>query len=57
MRGIVVRSDKEIEEVENRAAEAASEGRSAYPGMSYEEGIDAVMRWLYDMDADPPFEE
>lgn len=53
----IERSEDEIAEVENRAVESISDGRSAYPGMSYEEGIDAVLRWLFDKDADPPFEE
>jgi len=53
----IERTEDEIAEVENRAAESAGKGRSVYPGMSYEEGIDAVLRWLFNPDEDPPFEE
>ncbi len=56
MRGII-RTTNEIDDVQHRAAESSSEGRSVYPGMSYEEGIDAVLRWLFDEDADAPFDE
>lgn len=56
-RRIVVRSEDEIAEVENRAIESIGEGRSEYFGMTYEEGIDAMVRWLFEEEADPPFEE
>jgi len=36
---------QEIEEVLNWASEAVDTG-SKYPGMTYEEGVEAMFRWL-----------
>lgn len=52
----IVRSKQEIEEVMDRCFKAESEG-SAYPGMTYEQGIMAVIDWLTDPTQDPPFDE
>lgn len=38
--------DKAIDNVLNIADEAEEAGRSAYPGMSYEQGVAAAIRWL-----------
>ena len=50
----IERSEEEIREVEDRCIMSI---HSAYPGMSYEEGIDAVLRRLFEKDADPPFDD
>lgn len=36
----------EIDDVLNQCAEAADNGVSKYPGMSYEQGIEAAICWL-----------
>jgi len=54
---IVERTEDEISEVEERCMVLMSSGQSEYAGMSYEEGIDAAFRWLFDKDSDPPFDE
>ncbi len=41
----IKRSEQEVDEVLNFAAEALDEG-SKYPGMSYEEGIQNALLWL-----------
>ena len=53
------KSDKEIEEVMNKCAEATERGRSKWPGMTYEQGVDAAINWLLDTGFDDihPFEE
>jgi hypothetical protein len=42
----VLPSRNEIDEVLNWCAEADEAGGSAYPGMSYEQGVAAGLRWL-----------
>jgi len=41
----IKRTQKEIDELHNWANEGQDEG-SHYPGMSYEDGIDATIRWI-----------
>ena len=52
----IVRSDKEIDDVLNKAAEGIEDG-SVYPGMSYEQGIQAFADWLFGDTDDEPFDE
>ena len=40
------RTQKQIDELLNRCMEAEETGESAYPGMSYEQGIKAAFEWL-----------
>lgn len=51
------KTQEEIDDVLNTCAEALDSG-SKFPGMSYEEGVEAAIRWLLD-DGNPghPFEE
>lgn len=50
----IVRSPEEVEAVLNWAAENRDNGVSAYPGMSYEDGILAMYEWLSgEIDDDP----
>lgn len=44
----------EIDEQANRAADAIEKGRSRYPGMTFEEGVDETIRWMRGDQADPP---
>ena len=40
-----------------KAEEAIAEGRSRWPGMSYEEGVSAALRWAIGETADRPMED
>jgi len=53
----VVRSHAEIDGLLNRCAEQEDEGGSIYPGMTYEHGITATVRWLEDAAAPHPLDE
>ena len=43
----------EIDEVLNQCAEAADSGESKFWGMSYEQGVEAAIRWLTEGDQNP----
>lgn len=36
----------QIDDVLNECSKAADSGLSKYPGMSYEQGVEAAIRWL-----------
>ena len=38
-------TDDEIEDVIQWATESTTNGASKFPGMTYEEGVDAALRW------------
>ena len=42
----MIPSSSEVDEVLNVAAEAEEKGKSAYPGMTYEQGVSAAIRWM-----------
>ena len=44
-----------IDEALDRCARAIDEGRTAYPGETYESGVQAAINWLLGQDG-PPFE-
>ena len=46
-------TEDEINEVMNQCIEAESDGRSRWPGMSYEQGVLAAIRWLKEGDCHP----
>jgi hypothetical protein len=46
-------TDDEINEVLNLCSAQADEGRSKYPGMTYEQGIEAAIRWMQGDDSNP----
>lgn len=48
----IVRSVREIDDVLNKA----DEFESKYPGMTYEQGIHAMYRWLVGEDDENPIE-
>lgn len=50
----VTRSSTEIDDVLNRAGEAQDTGRSAWPGMSYEDGVAEALRWVLGLSDDNP---
>lgn len=51
------RSEEEIDEQLNRAAEAADAGQSKWPGMTYEQGVDNALRWVTGQTDDLPMED
>lgn len=52
-----MRPEDEIDEQLNRAAEAEEQGRSAWPGMTYEQGVGAALRWVTHDTDDLPIQE
>lgn len=53
---MIKRTEKEIEDQLNEAGAIIAEGGSKVPGMSYEEGVDATIRWILGHEEDPPIE-
>ena len=49
-----MKSKREIEDVLNRVDEF---GASKFPGMSYEEGVSAALRWVLDEIEEDPLED
>lgn len=48
------KSEEEIDAVLNKCAEQIDAGGSAWPGMTYEQGVDAALRWVNgDTDENP----
>jgi len=48
----------QMDDVENKAQENLDEGKSAFPGLSYEDGVVAVIRWMRgEEDATNPMDE
>lgn len=44
-------NESSIKELWQAAEDQTHQGGSIFPGMTYEEGIIAVLRWLFDSDA------
>ena len=53
---IVIRSDEEIDALENESVEHTNFG-TKFRGMSYEDGIIAALRWLREEDAPQPMSD
>ena len=53
------RSDKEVNEQLDRASgvQRTEKGSSRWPGMTYEEGVDAAIRWMNGDTDDKPMED
>jgi len=51
------RTDEEIDDVLNKCAEAADRGKSSWPGMSYEQGVEAALTWATGQSDDNPMDE
>lgn len=49
-------TDDQINEALNQCAEQADRGRSQWPGMTYEQGVEAALRWMQG-DGPHPMEE
>lgn len=50
-------TEKEIDEVLNRAAEAEDTGESRWPGMIYEQGVQAGIEWVLGRSKNNPMDE
>lgn len=53
----IVRTDEQVAELQNRAVGNYGDGRSEYPGMSFEAGIDLTIEWLTCPEAEYPFDD
>ncbi len=53
---VAMRADSEIDEQLNKAAEASDKG-TRWPGMSYEQGVEAALLWMRGDVDDPPIED
>jgi len=54
----VKRTDGEVDEVLNTCVERENSGKSPFWGMTYEQGVEAGIRWLIgETDYDPVAEE
>lgn len=51
-----MKSKREIEDLMGDAITRANE-RSKYPGMNYEQGVEAALRWVLDDDSENPLED
>ena len=43
----------EVDEVLNQCMDQADEGGSRFPGMTYEQGVEAAIRWMQGTDENP----
>ena len=50
------RTTKEIDDVRNKTIEAVDAGTSKWPGMTYEQGVEAALAWVVG-DGQDPMEE
>jgi hypothetical protein len=52
----IVRTEEEIEKILDICSDAKQEGSTRYPGMDYEDGVAAAIRWLTDKDEEDIFD-
>ncbi len=53
----MTRSEEEIDAVLNKCSESIEAGRSAWPGMTFEQGVDAALRWVNGDTDETPMED
>ncbi len=53
----LARTDDEINDLRNDVAERIDQGGSRFPGMSYEQGIEEVLSWLFGESGDHPYDD
>jgi len=51
------RPQERIDEILNRCSEQEEEGGSRWPGMTYEQGVSAAIRWMLGETDDDPYED
>jgi hypothetical protein len=49
------RTDEEIDDLLNACADAEDRGRSKFPGMTFEQGIEQGIKWLTDPSKTPDY--
>ncbi len=54
---VITRTDEVIDDVLNKAAQAVDDGGSSWPGMSYEQGVQAAIDWLVGHAENPMVDE
>lgn len=52
----IERKDEEIDSLLNDCAAQIDKGGTKYRGMTYEQGIEAALRWVTDKDQEAPLE-
>jgi hypothetical protein len=52
-----MRPDDEIDEQVNQAQVSEEQGFSKWPGMTYEQGVLAALRWVRGDDDEPPMSD
>jgi predicted secreted Zn-dependent protease len=52
----IVRKEEEVDDLLNKCSDQINDGGSKYPGMTYEQGIEAAIRWLTDDQWENPLE-
>lgn len=52
----VERTDQEVDDVLDKATKQGEAGCTRWPGMSYEQGVEAAIRWLIGHDEDNPLD-
>lgn len=50
-------TDEEIDAVMNECSERIDDGDSKYPGMSYEQGVQAALDWMRGLTPNSPMED
>lgn len=53
----IIPSQTEIDDVLNQCSESADSGRSKFPGMSYEQGVEAAILWMQGNSDTNPMED
>lgn len=53
----IERTDDEIDEVINKCCDSEDDGKSAWPAMSYEQGVKAALLWVTGQHNDNPMED
>jgi hypothetical protein len=51
---MIARTEKEVEDMLNDGMPDGAEGESRWPGMTYEQGVDATARWVLGWTDDNP---
>ena len=54
---MATRTEREIEDMLNNGLPDGAEGRSKWPGMTYEQGVDAAVRWVLGWTDENPLSE
>lgn len=49
--------DKEVDKTLNKAEEAVKQGKSQWPGMTFEQGVSHAIRWMLALEDTNPMED